>query len=60
MEGESGGNRRGYFKSLSEQNVILFGFAMFLTFAAFNTSQNVCFCICFFKNYIIYIVFFCF
>lgn len=27
-------------KNLSEGNVLLFGIAMFLTFAAFNTSQN--------------------
>ena len=27
-------------KNLSERNVLLFGIAMFLTFAAFNTSQN--------------------
>ena len=29
-----------YRKNLSESNVLLFGIAMFLTFAAFNTSQN--------------------
>ena len=27
-------------RNLSERNVLLFGIAMFLTFAAFNTSQN--------------------
>ena len=36
-------NHRGlrrFTRNLSERNVLLFGIAMFLTFAAFNTSQN--------------------